>query len=129
MPERLFSGEGSINIRVLFWLLVFTLAIYAGYVVVPPTFSYLMMKTEVQEQTENAYMYSNEAITRRLLEKAEIWSVPIDSRNIIIKRWRDEIEVELHYNVDLNFFGVYVHRVVYSINASSPLKDSSHILE
>ncbi len=129
MPERLFSGEGSISIRVLIWILVLSLALYVGFKVVPPTFSHLMMKTEVEEETGNAYMYSNEALTRRLIEKAGIWSILIDRRNIVIKRWSKEIVVEVNYTVTLTFFGAYERKIDYSIEATSPLKDTSHILE
>ncbi len=108
---------------------MFTVALYVGYMVVPPSFSYIMMRTEVEDEASNAYMYSNEALTNRLLEKAALWSIPMDRRNITIKRWSNEIDVEVNYKVTLDFAGLYQKDINYSISTTKPLKESSHILE
>lgn len=122
------NDRGSINIKVLFWVVIFALAIYAGYKVVPPYVSYFMLRTEVRDEAKIAHMYTDGEVASRIIEKARTWSVPIERHEIKITRWRDNIEIRIDYTVPVIFFNRYSKKFNYHIDVNAQLKESSGIL-
>src|SRR3989337_2680160 len=115
------DDRGLTGIKGLFWILVFGLAIYTGFKVAPPYFTYRMMRYEVNAEAQNAMVYNDNEISKHLLEKADYWSIPLKEENIEIVRGLDEIEVSLSYTVHLNFFNRYKRDLNFNIYKKAPI--------
>ena len=127
-PISSIGQRGAVGSRVLLWILFFSLAIYAGYIVVPPYVAHYMLVAEVKSQAEHAHARSDGSIRRSILEKAASWSVPIEKRHVIIRRNFDSISVDINYSVKFIFFEQYVKVMPFSIDVDMALKESSGIL-
>lgn len=115
------NQRGSVSFKALFWVLFLSSALYGAYKLAPPYFSYYMIKTDVEDEAQNAHMYTDAALERRIIQKAEIWSVPLGSENVSIDR-DSTIRIYVHYNVVLEFFGGYTRVLEYRISVEKPLK-------
>ncbi len=116
--------RGAITFRVLFWILLFSLAVYVGYKVVPPTVSFYMMRGEVNSEInkKDTHLRSDDELAARLLDKAETWSIPVKRDDVIIRRPYGSISVNIDYSIAFTFFGRYTRVKKYSIDAKAPLK-------
>ncbi|MFQ5441223.1 MAG: hypothetical protein ACE5EB_00690 [Thermodesulfobacteriota bacterium] len=93
-----------------------------------PTFSYYMLKTDVEEEAKLAHMYTDETLRRRISTKAGSWNIPITSEDIEIKRGLRIISIKIHYSKTIVFFGRYKRRLDYQIETVRPLKESSGVM-
>lgn len=129
VSERLrLNNRGSINFRVIFWILFLAAAGYAGYMIAPPYAVYYMFKTEVEAEAKTAHMYSNEKMLDRLMAKVEYWKVPIERDDIKISRIDNEVFITVHYEVTLNLPGGNSRTLYYDINVTKPLMESTGAL-
>ncbi len=120
--------RGSVGSRVLLWILFFSLAVFAGYVVVPSYVAHRMLKAEVTSEAEHAHIRSDAALTKGILEKAASWSIPVKKKDVIIRRGFDSISIDIEYFVTFTFFDSYNKTVKFRIDVIEPLKESSGIL-
>lgn len=88
-----------------------------------------MLKTDVEDEAKIAHMYTDEALVKHILQKAEVWSIPIGTDNIEIIRDRSDITIAVHYTVTLNFLDRYTREINYEILIKEPLKETSRILQ
>ncbi len=117
------NKAGFITLKALFWILFLAAAGYGAYMFAPPYFGFLMLKTDVGEESKVAHMYTDEQLAGRILKKAAAWSIPIDEENILIQRGREEIRIAVNYSVVLDFFGQYEKELFYDIEVERPLKE------
>lgn len=122
------SQGGEVSRKTLFWLIVLAVALYGGYKLVPPSVSYYMMKTDVEEEAKIAHMYSDPALAGRILEKASSWSVPVRREDISISRGFSDITIEVRYTVEIEFIGGYKKINQYYISVSEQLKEGGRVL-
>ena len=116
------NSHGVVNRRVLGWILLVGAVVYLGYKLIPPAFAYHMLRYEVRSEAKNAHHYDDETIVKHILEKAEVWSVPLDRENILVERGLDSIKISVSYKVDINFFNRYKRTLSYDIEVVEPLR-------
>ncbi|GMR05220.1 MAG: hypothetical protein BMS9Abin24_013 [Thermodesulfobacteriota bacterium] len=116
------NNRGAITIKGLFWTLVIASSLYAAYKFIPPAVTYYMIRTEVEDEARIAHMHGDAVLAARILEKANIWSVPIDREDIEIERDRDSIAISVNYSTTISFFNRWSRVQNYSINVEEPLK-------
>ena len=127
-PISSIGQRGAVGSRVLLWILCFSLAIYAGYIAVPPYVAHRMLQAEVKAAAEHAHQRSDAAIIKSILEKAASWSIPIKKKDIFIRRGFDSVSIHIEYSVNLVFFDQYTKVVEFQVDAVVPVKESSGIL-
>jgi hypothetical protein len=127
-PISHIGQRGTVGTRALLWVLSFSLALYAGYIAVPPYVAHRMLKAEVKAAAEHAHQRTDDAIVRNILEKSKSWSIPIKKKDVLVRRSFDSIAVNIDYSVELVFFDQYVKVVKFKIDVNVPLKESSGVL-
>lgn len=123
------DNGGFIALKNLFWLVILFLAAYGGYMFIPPSFSYYMMKSEVENEVKTAHMYSDDRILARIKDKAKSWSIDLEDENIEITREYENIGIRVRYKKKLVFFNKYKKVLVYDIRANKPLKTGETTLQ
>lgn len=116
------NSRGAVSIRALFWILVISSSLYAAYKFFPPAVTFYMMKTEVEEEAKIAHMHDDAALTARILDKAKIWSAPIERQNIEINRRNSSISISVNYTTTISFFDRWKRVQDYSIFVEKPIK-------
>lgn len=116
------NNRGAVRLKTLFWVLVIASSLYAFYKFVPPEVTFYMMKTEVEDEANIAHMYNDAQLARRILDKAEIWSAPIERQNLEIRRNYSTITISVSYTVTINFFDKWKRVQEYSIFVERPIK-------
>jgi len=126
--NRILNTDGRASTRVLFLVVFFVLPLYAGAKLVPPFFSYQMLKMEVVDEAKSAHMYNDAVLKKRILQKASSWSVPVGRRDIRIRRTSRHINIKINYTVSVSFFDRYTKVFKFRIETRKPLKEGSGIL-
>ena len=116
------NSRGAVSIRALFWILVIASSLYAAYKFLPPAATFYMMKTEVEEEAKIAHMHDDVVLAARILDKANIWSVPVQRHNIEIIRRRSTISISVNYTTTISFFDRWKRVQDYSIFVEKPIK-------
>ncbi len=124
----LLNQAGAVTSSTMIWLFIITVVIYVCYMVVPPYFSYYIMKIEVEREAELAHKFSDEALTANILNKAEAWSVPIALEDIIITRGYEAVDISIKYSTTIDFVPGYSKTFKFYVEVSEPLKDNSGML-
>lgn len=124
----LFDQRGAITLKGLFWVVVIVVAVYGGYKLVPPSVSYYMLKTEVEEEAKIAHRYSDAALAGRIINKARTWDIPIERRDIVISRGFRDLTIDVAYSVEIRFVGGYTRTNEYYIHVSEPIKEGGNVL-
>jgi len=122
------KNDGRISLKALIWILVLSSAIYSGYKLSFPYFSYYMLKTDVKEEIKLSYMYTDASLRRRIVEKAVTWSIPVSADDIKIEHDYGKITISLNYSETIIFLGRYKKTLVFKIKASGPMKERSSVL-
>lgn len=120
--------SGRVTFKALAWILILFFAGYFGYKFVPPVVSYYMLKTEVEDEARVAHMHPDSEVTRRIVDKANGWGVPLKPRNVRIERWSSQIVIKVHYTIHVSIFGRYVRDLNFAIDVTQPLKETSGIM-
>ncbi len=122
------DSAGRISLRALIWILVLASALYSGYKLSYPYFSYYMLKTDVEEELKLAHMYRDSTLRQRIARKAASWSVPITADDVIISRDLDQLTISVSYSETIIFLGRYKKKLVFNIRASGPLREPARML-
>jgi len=109
----------------LIWLLLLAASLYAFYKFVPPEVTFYMLKTEVEDEANIAHMYGDAALTRRILEKADIWHAPIERGDIEITRGHSKITISISYSVTLSFLTNGTGSSTTAYSSKGPLKSKA----
>src|SRR3990170_1437796 len=116
------NNGGKASIRTVFWIVFIGAAIYAGFLLGIPYFTYKMFDYEVENAAKNGGYYTDEEIVRSLLEKAHFWYIPIDKDNIRIERTKTDIAIEVEYEVIVDFPSKYQKTLYFDAYAYEPIK-------
>ncbi len=99
------SGRGSIR-GIVSLLLVVTVA-YGCFKIIPPRAAAFQLDDEVREQVilagSRRRKISDDEIRRTLLRRAEELGLPIDGRDIVIRRRGGNVLVQVDYTVRVDF--------------------------
>ncbi len=122
------DSAGRISLRALIWIIVLSSALYSGYKLSYPYFSYYMLKTDVEEELKLAHMYKDSTLRARIARKAAAWSVPITADDVKISRDLDKLTISVNYSETIIFLGRYKKKLVFSIKASGPVREPARML-
>jgi len=122
------KDDGRISLKALVWILVLSSALYTGYKLVFPYFSYYMLKTDVKEEIKLSYMYTDASLRRRIAKKAAVWSIPITADDVKISQNFKNITITLSYSETIIFLGRYKKDFVFKIKESGPMKERNAVL-
>lgn len=124
----LLNESGAVTSSTMIWLFIITVIIYVGYMVLPPYFSYYMLKTEVREEAQLAHKFSDESLVDNISSKAYLWNVPILFDDIIVARGTESIDINIDYSEVVDFLPGYTKVLYFHIAVSEPIKDDSDLL-
>ena len=116
------NNSGKASIRTVFWIVFLGAAVYAGFLIGVPHVTNKMLDYEVENAAKNAAHYRDEEILKNVLEKAHFWYIPIDKDNVRIERTKEDIVIEIKYEVIVDFFGKYQQTLYFDIYAYEPIK-------
>jgi hypothetical protein len=119
---RFFDNRGVGKVKIIFWLLVLFAISYSCYKLVPTFFHYQMMKYEVENEAEVAHLYKDTEIRDHILKRAREWYIPLKPYNLHVVRRTTTIDIEVYYEVTMNFFDRYEKTFKFDIKAREPLK-------
>jgi len=106
--RRTRATDGGVNFGCVVWLAVVALIAYGLYKVVPVKIASSTFYDAMQEQASFGSIKGQKQIEYDLLMKAKELDLPITHENLIIKRAREVITIEAHYEVEIDFFnGAY----------------------
>ena len=100
--------RGKANIGCIIWLGLVVLVGYVLYKVVPVKIATSTFYDTMQEQASFGSIKSTQQIEFAILQKARELELPISKENLIIKRAKEAITIEAHYELTIDFFnGMY----------------------
>jgi hypothetical protein len=108
MRNRASAMRGKANIGCIVWLAIVFLVGYALFKVVPVKIATSTFYDTMQEQASFGSIKSLPQIEFAILQKARELELPIGKENLIIKRDKQAITIEAHYEMTIDFFnGLY----------------------
>jgi hypothetical protein len=108
MTKRASAMRGKANIGCIIWLGLVVLVGYVLYKVVPVKIATSTFYDTMQEQASFGSIKSTQQIEFAILQKARELELPISKENLIIKRAKEAITIEAHYELTIDFFnGMY----------------------
>jgi len=122
------KNDGRITLKALIWIIILSSALYSGYKLSFPYFSYYMLKTDVGEELKLAHMYTDASLRRRIAKKAKTWSVPITADDVFISYDFDKITIRIKYTETITFLGRYKKKFIFKIDATGPMKKRNSYL-
>jgi len=99
------SARGEGRIGCILWLAVLALVGYVGYKIIPVKVATSTFYDFMQEEAAFASIRPVNQLQREILAKAKELELPIKEDNLTIKRTRESITVEAHYEITVEFFG------------------------
>jgi len=108
MVRRARAMRGKANIGCIVWLGILILVGYVLYKVVPVKIATSTFYDAMQEQASFGSIKGTGQIEYAILQKARELELPITKENLIIKRSKEAITIEAHYELTIDFFnGMY----------------------
>jgi len=108
MKTRARAMRGKANIGCIVWLGILFLVGYALYKIVPVKIATSTFYDTMQEQASFGSIKSLPQIEYAILQKARELELPVGKENLIIKRSKEQITIEAHYELTIDFFnGLY----------------------
>ena len=96
-------GEGRIGC--ILWLAVLGLIGYGLYKVIPVKIKTSTFYDFMQEEASFASIRDVKQLQKEILAKAIELELPVTEENLKIKRSRESITIEAHYELTIDFFG------------------------
>jgi hypothetical protein len=96
-------GEGRIGC--ILWLAVLALIGYGLYKIIPVKIATSTFYDFMQEEAAFGSVRDPKQLQRELLTKARELDIPVTEDNLTIKRTRENITIEAHYEITVEFFG------------------------
>jgi hypothetical protein len=122
MRKRASAMRGKANIGCIIWLGLVVLVGYVLYKVVPVKIATSTFYDTMQEQASFGSIKSTQQIEYAILQKARELELPISKENLIIKRAKEAITIEAHYELTIDFFnGAYKYVWKFDPVVSRPL--------
>ncbi|HEY7112822.1 MAG TPA: hypothetical protein VIA45_07815 [Thermoanaerobaculia bacterium] len=108
MERRSRAMRGKANIGCIVWLAILFLVGYVLYKVVPVKIATSTFYDAMQEQASFGSIKGLGQIEYAILQKARELELPITKENLVIKRSKEAITIEAHYEMTIDFFnGLY----------------------
>jgi hypothetical protein len=114
--RELGEGQGGCIVGLIFFLAV----LFIAYKMVPVKVKAAEIRQEVVDEARSAGTHSDQRIRRGILEKAKEANFPIDDGDIKIRRWANNIRVEVEYVVPVQFPG-YTYNWKFHHSAENPI--------
>ncbi|MDQ2971098.1 MAG: hypothetical protein M3R34_08160 [Acidobacteriota bacterium] len=100
--------RGAASFGCIVWLVLLAVVGYALYKIVPVKVASSAFADFLQEESSFGSIKSVQQIQAEILAKAKEMSIPVNKDNLIIKKTRESITIEAHYEMTIDFFnGAY----------------------
>ena len=96
-------GEGRIGC--LFWSVVLAIVVLIGFKMVPVKYASAQLFDFMYEQAKYAQKDTPENLKKALMRKARELEIPLDPKNLIVKKRGGRILIEASYTVPIEFPG------------------------
>jgi hypothetical protein len=96
-------GEGRIGC--ILWLAVLAFIGYGLYKIIPVKVATSTFYDFMQEEAAFGSIRDIKQLNKELLAKARELDIPVTEDNLTIKRTRESITIEAHYEITVEFFG------------------------
>ncbi len=106
--RRMRGAPGKINFGCIVWLAVLALIGYCLYKIVPVKVATSAFYDFMQEEAGFGSIKTVQQIEYEILARARELNVPVTKDNLTIKKARESITIEAHYEITIDFFnGAY----------------------
>ena len=95
-------GEGRLGC--ILWLAVLALIGYGCYKIIPVKVATSTFYDFMQEEASFASIRDVKQLRLEILAKAKELELPVTNENLTIKRARESITIEAHYEITISFF-------------------------
>lgn len=102
--RRTRGTRGAINFGCIVWLAIVGLVGYALYKIVPVKVQTAAFHDFLQDESGFGSIKSVQQIEAEILAKAREMNIPVRKENLTIKKTRESITIEAHYQITLEFF-------------------------
>ncbi|MEO8216069.1 MAG: hypothetical protein ABI718_03195 [Acidobacteriota bacterium] len=116
--KRSEQGEGQLGC--ILGLIILAAAVYVAFKLVPVKMDAADMRRTITDQARSAGMMTDERIRKTIMVRAMDLDVPLDEKNLIIRRSNNEISIEASYTVPVKFPG-YVFYWKFNPSAENPI--------
>lgn len=100
--------RGAASFGCIIWLVLLAVVGYALYKIVPVKVSSSAFADFLQEESSFGSIKSVAQIQAEILAKAKEMNIPVNKDNLTIKKTRESITIEAHYEMTIDFFnGAY----------------------
>jgi hypothetical protein len=96
--------RGAIKIGCILWLVVLAVLAHGAYVIIPVKVKTSTFYDFMQEEAAFGSIRDIKQLEKELIAKAKELDVPVNEDNLTIKRTRENILIEAHYSITLEFF-------------------------
>ncbi len=116
------AERGKANLGCIIWLAVLGLVGYALFKIVPVKVASSTFYDVMQEQASFGSIKSVPQIEYEILRRAQELDIPVTKENLTIKKSREAITIEAHYEITIDFFnGAYKYVWKFNPVVSRPL--------
>ncbi len=98
-------ARGSGRVGCIVWLAILGLIGYGLYKVIPVKIATSTFYDFMQEEASFASIRNVPQLQKEILAKARELNLPVTQDNLVIKRSRESITIEAHYEITIEFFG------------------------
>ena len=99
------SARGAGRLGCIVWLAVLGLIGYGLYKVIPVKIATSTFYDFMQEEASFASIRNVKQLEKEILAKAKELNLPVTEENLTLKRTRESITIEAHYEMTVEFFG------------------------
>jgi hypothetical protein len=96
--------RGAVSFGCIVWLAITALVIYLGYKIIPVKVQTSAFQDFIQEEAGFGSIKSVQQMEAEVLARARELDIPVRKDNLTIKRTREIITIEAHYEITLDFF-------------------------
>ena len=96
--------RGAIKIGCILWLALVAVLAHMAYVIIPVKVKTSTFYDFMQEEAAFGSIRDAKQLQKELIAKAKELDVPVNEDNLTIKRTRENILIEAHYSITLEFF-------------------------
>src|SRR5437870_9265855 len=98
-------ARGSGRLGCIIWLAILGLIGYGLYKVIPVKMATSTFYDFMEEEASFASIRGVPQLQKEILAKARDLDLPVTEENLIIKRTRESVTIEAHYEITIEFFG------------------------
>ena len=116
------AQRGKVGFGCVVWLVILGLVAYVLFKVVPVKVATSTFYDTMQEQASFGSIKSVPQIENDILRKAQALELPVGKENLVIRKARESITIEAHYEITIDFFnGAYKYVWKFDPVVSRPL--------